>query len=199
MTDKSFPPLYYIRHGQTDWNAERRVQGRTDIALNETGHAQAKAVARALRAIEPDITKFKVYASPLTRVRETLGHILAAYGIDDTNVCFDERLAEVSFGNREGWTWPELNAQGIEPRVDPQKYFHWRPEGGESYADAAKRVESWLAEMREPSVVVAHGGISRILRGLILGQTGVEYLGLKVPQTKFFHIENRQIRWIDTQ
>lgn len=199
MTDKHYPPIYYIRHGQTDWNAARRVQGQTDIALNETGHQQAKAVARALHDVEPDLAKFTVYASPLTRVRETLGHVLDAYGLDYSCVTFDKRLAEVSFGDKEGWTWPQLNALGIEPRVDPAKYFHWRPDGGESYADAAERVQDWLDELDGPSVVVAHGGISRILRGLILGQTGTEYLGLKVPQTKFFHIENRQISWFKAQ
>jgi probable phosphoglycerate mutase len=192
---KNYPPIYYIRHGQTDWNAARRVQGQTDIPLNKTGHGQARAIATAISKLEPDAGKFKFYASPLTRVRQTMGHVLDAYGLDDNTVQFDERLSEVSFGEKEGWTWPELNALGIEPRVDPEKYFHWRPENGESYADAAIRVKSWLDDLREPALVVAHGGISRILRGILLGQTGAEYIGLKVPQSKFFKIENGEVEW----
>lgn len=194
MTDQT-PPIYYIRHGQTDWNAARKVQGQTDIPLNATGHEQAANVARALKAIEADISGFKIYASPLQRVRQTLSYVLAEYGMDEASVTFDDRLREVSFGDKEGWTWPELNAAGIEPRKDPESYFHWRPENGESYADAAERVRDWLNDVRHPAIVVAHGGISRILRGILAGQTPTEFIGLKVPQTKFFKAENGQVEW----
>ncbi len=197
MTDK-VPPIYFIRHGQTDWNVARKVQGQTDIPLNETGHGQARNVAKALAGLEPDPAKFQIYASPLTRTRQTLAHLLAVYGLDESVVKFDDRLREVSFGEREGWTWSELNAQGVEPRVDPLAYFHWRPEGGESYADVAVRVNHWLSELTGPSIVVAHGGVSRILRGILLGQTGAEYVGLKVPQTKFFKVETGEIKWFQT-
>jgi len=193
------PPIYYIRHGQTDWNAARQVQGRTDIPLNETGHAQAAGVARALAAREPDISGFTIYASPLTRVRQTLKYLLDEYGIDDSVVHFDDRLLEVSFGDHEGWTWSELNAIGVEPRKDPESYFHWRPENGESYYDASLRIKSWLADVTGPTIVVAHGGISRILRGELIGKSGAEYVGLKVPQTKYFKIEAGNIEWFDAQ
>ncbi len=196
MTEDT-PPIYFIRHGQTDWNATRRVQGQTDIPLNETGHGQARNVARTLAALEPDPSKFQIYASPLIRTRETLTHLLTAYGIDESVVKFDDRLREVSFGEREGWTWPELNADGIEPRIDPESYFHWRPQGGESYADVAERVKDWLKEVTGPSIVVAHGGVSRIFRGILLGQTGSEYIGLKVPQTKFFKVEAGEVEWFE--
>ncbi|HFC04422.1 MAG TPA: histidine phosphatase family protein, partial [Rhizobiales bacterium] len=163
--------------------------------LNQTGHEQARNVARTLVNIEPDPKKFQFHASPLIRTRQTMDHVLKAYGISDRDVLFDDRLREVSFGDREGWTWAELNADGVEPRVDPESYFHWRPPGGESYADVAERVSDWLAEVRKPSIVVAHGGVSRVLRGILLGQTGAEYVGLKVPQTKFFKVEGRDIEW----
>lgn len=193
------PPIYFIRHGQTDWNAERRVQGQTDIALNETGHAQARAIGVALKAVEPDPKTFEFHASPLTRTRETIAHVLAAYELGAEVVRYDDRLREVSFGDREGWTWPELNAERIDPTKDPESYFHWRPPNGESYADVAIRIRSWLDDLKNPAIVVAHGGVSRILRGLLLGQTGAEYVGLKVPQTKFFKIENGEIEWFRAQ
>jgi len=194
VTDKT-PPIYFIRHGQTDWNVARKVQGQTDIELNETGHGQARDVARALAQLEPDPQKFQFFSSPLTRTRQTMDYVLEAYNVDAAIVQFDDRLREVSFGEREGWTWPELNAQGIEPRVDPESYFHWRPPGGESYADVAARVKDWLVGVDKPSIVVAHGGVSRIFRGILLGQTGAEYVGLKVPQTKFFKVESGEIEW----
>lgn len=192
---KAYPPIYYIRHGQTDWNAARKVQGQTDIPLNETGHGQARAIGAAIAKVVPNPSHLKFFASPLIRVRQTMGHVLDAYGLENSKVTYDARLSEVSFGDKEGWTWPELNAMGVEPRVDPEAYFHWQPENGESYADAAKRVKSWLDDLEQPALVVAHGGISRILRGIILGQTGAEYIGLRVPQTKFFKIENGEIEW----
>jgi len=191
------PPIYFIRHGQTDWNVARKVQGQTDIALNETGHTQARNIAAALMKIEPNWQNFQFYASPLIRTRETMDYILQAYGMQTSDVKYEDRLREVSFGEREGWTWPELNADGIEPRVDPESYFHWRPNGGESYADVAERVKDWLKTVNKPSVVVAHGGVSRIFRGILLGQTGAEYIGLKVPQTKFFKVEGGEIEWFE--
>ena len=198
MTDKT-PPIYFIRHGQTDWNAARKVQGQTDIPLNETGHDQARNIARTLSKLERDPKKFQFYASPLIRTRQTMDHVLNAYGMDASAVQFEDRLREVSFGEREGWTWPELNAIGIEPRVDPESYFHWRPPGGESYADVAIRIKDWLKTVDKPTIVVAHGGVSRVFRGILLGQTGAEYVGLKVPQTKFFKVEGREIEWFKAQ
>lgn len=194
MTDNT-PPIYFVRHGQTDWNALRKVQGQVDIPLNETGRGQASNIAKALSVLETDPTKFQFYASPLGRTRQTMDYVLKAYGMSETDVIFDERLLEVSFGEREGWTWEQLNADGIEPRVDPEKYFNWRPENGESYADVAVRIKDWLKGVTKPSIVVAHGGVSRVLRGVLLGQTGAEYVGLRVPQTKFFKIENKDIEW----
>ncbi len=194
MTAK-YPLVYYIRHGQTDWNKARRIQGQTDIPLNETGHVQAKAIADALVRVVPDPAQFDFVVSPLTRARQTMGHILKAYGLPEDTARIEPRVREVSFGDRDGWTWPELNAAGIDPTKDPEGYFHWVPPNGESYAMAAKRIKDWLDDQQKPVIIVAHGGISRIIRGAMLGKTGAEFVGLPVPQTKFYKIEAGEITW----
>ena len=193
---KAHPLLYYIRHGQTDWNRDRRIQGQTDIPLNETGHEQARAIAARITQIVTDPADFEFIVSPLSRARQTMAHVLESYGLDEDTARVEPRLREVSFGEFDGKTWEQLNKYGIDPLADPGKYYKWRPTGGESYADTAKRVSSWLADQQTPAIVVAHGGISRILRGLVLGQTGAEFVGLPVPQDRFFKLENGEIEWI---
>ena len=99
----------------------------------------------------------------------------------------------------EGRTWGELNADGINPEISPVDYYDWQPEGGESYAGATKRVEDWLAQIECPVVVVSHGGISRILRGILLDLTKAEIVQLKVPQNRFFRLADGGINWFDAR
>ena len=199
MSEFALPPVYFIRHGQTDWNRARRVQGQSETDLNATGQAQARAIAAALVRLIPDPQQFRFHASPMKRARQTLAPILAAYGLSEQIVRFDDRLREVSFGEMEGRTWPELNALGIEPAVDPEGYYHWRPRGGESYHDVTARVRAWAGELDGPAIIVAHGGISRILRALAFGLAPRELVQLGVPQHRFFRIRDGALDWFDAE
>ena len=191
------PPLYFVRHGETDWNRERRIQGRTDIPLNAAGHAQASAIARRLRQVvgEPDVLDF--YASPLGRARQTMAAILAGFGLAEDHALIDDRLTERGFGAYDGQTWRELFAAGIDPDRDPAAYHDWRPEGGESFADVAERVGAWLDGVAGPAIVVSHSGVSRVLRGLMFGLDKAEIVHLDVPQHRFYRISGREITWFD--
>jgi probable phosphoglycerate mutase len=191
------PWCYFIRHGETDWNAERRVQGHVETDLNARGRKQAEAIARKLRRIEPDISRFALYASPMRRVRQTLAPILAAYGLDETAVTFDERLRERDFGKWEGMVWDELIKAGVNPWESPRDYYFWRPEGGESYADVARRVDDFLRDMRHPAIIVAHGGIHRVLRGAMLGLPPEEVAVMRVPQNAFCRLQPGEIEWFE--
>ncbi|HHN73564.1 MAG TPA: histidine phosphatase family protein [Thermopetrobacter sp.] len=193
----SAPLCYFIRHGETDWNARRRVQGHADTALNDRGRAQARGIARRLRALEPDLSSFTIYASPLRRVRQTLEPILEAYGLSADAVIFDDRLRERDFGVWEGSVWEELLAAGINPWRSPREYYFWRPEGGESYADVAVRVSEFLAGMRHPAVIVSHGGVHRVLRGLMLDLPPEEVARLRVPQDRFCRLAPGRIEWFE--
>lgn len=193
------PPIYFLRHGETDWNKDRRLQGQIDIPLNETGLGQAARMAAKLREVLPDIGGFKLTASPLGRARQTMDAVLEVYGLTRDSVTYDDRLQELSFGDAEGMTWPELDLLGVNRDVDPEGYHDWRTGGGESYDDGRGRVGEWLGEISSPTVVVAHGGISRIVRGLVFDLPKAEIVSLKVPQDRFFRIQDGGLDWFDAR
>jgi broad specificity phosphatase PhoE len=191
------PPLYFVRHGETDWNRMRRIQGRTDIPLNAAGLAQARAIARRLKQLEAAPEALDFYCSPLGRARQTMAAILSEFGLPEHHARYEERLIERGFGTFDGQTWREMFAAGIDPDRDPDTYHDWRPEGGESFADVAERVGAWLGDLRRPAVVVSHSGVSRVLRGLMLGLDKSEIVHLDVPQHRFYRVAGREVSWFD--
>ncbi len=193
------PLCYFIRHGETDWNAERRVQGHVETGLNAKGHAQAAAMARRMKTVEPDISRFAIYSSPMRRARQTLAHLLDAYGLEEDVAILDERLRERDFGQFEGMVWDELIQAGINPWESPRAYYFWRPEGGESYADVTRRVKAFLESMRSPAIIVAHGGIHRVMRGIMLDLAPEQIAVLKVPQDAFCRLEPGRIDWFEAR
>ena len=190
-----YPEIWFIRHGETDWNLDRRIQGQTDIPLNATGHAQAAAIAQALSGLHTSLAGFDLHVSPMQRPRQTMQYIVDGFGLDWSSIIIDERLKELNFGDLEGSTWPELNARGLDPEKDPEGYHAFRPEGGESYADATARVRDWLASLTRPTLAVAHGGISRIVRGLVLNLPVAEIPAQRNPQWKFYRLRDGEIEW----
>ena len=106
-----FPLVYFVRHGQTDWNAEHRLQGQADIDLNALGRAQADRNGRKLRELIADPQAFDFVASPLRRTRETMELVARRDGTcrrEDYRT--DPRLVEVHFGDWQGHTFAELDA-----------------------------------------------------------------------------------------
>jgi probable phosphoglycerate mutase len=175
MTRAGAPPsLFVARHGETDWNAEGRLQGQKDVALNALGRAQATRAGRTLRKVlagrrlEP--ASLPWLCSPLSRTRETMALARAAMGLPPESVAYDDRLKEFTFGRWEGMTWPEVCVQdpeGAEGRNRDK--WNFTPPGGESYADLSGRLKPWLDEQRQPAVVVTHGGVARALMAMIGG------------------------------
>jgi broad specificity phosphatase PhoE len=166
------PRLYYIRHGETDWNRENRLQGQRDIPVNANGRAQARACGEILRDLivrEPE-TELDFVSSPLGRARETMELVRATLGLEPQAYRIDERLAEVSFGSWEGFTLEELR-QHSPDAVAARERDKWgfEPPGAESYAVMSQRVRGWYDTLQRDTVAVAHGGT---LRGLIV-QLGI--------------------------
>src|SRR5438128_752952 len=112
------PTLYYIRHGETDWNAESRLQGQRDIALNALGRRQAAQSGDILRDLmERDgraPADFDYVSSPLIRARATMELVRAGLGLDPTAYRIDPRLKEMSFGRWEGLTYSDLMKNDAE-------------------------------------------------------------------------------------
>ena len=166
------PLLYYIRHGETDWNREGRLQGQRDIPMNANGRAQARACGEILRDLitRQPATALDYVASPLGRARETMELLRATLGLEPKSYHVDERLTEVSFGSWEGFTIEELRRYSPDA-VAARERDKWgfAPPQAESYAAMSQRVRAWYDTLERDTVAVAHGGV---LRGLIV-QLGI--------------------------
>jgi probable phosphoglycerate mutase len=172
------PTLYFVRHGVTDWNQERRLQGQQDIPLNALGREQASRCGVLLRELLArngrSVAEFDYVASPLGRARETMELMRAQLGLDPESYRTDARLMEMSFGRWEGFTFAELQAteaKALSAR-ERDKWGFVLP-GGESYAQLAVRVREWYAGVERDTVVAAHGGVCRTL---------IADLGLERPE-----------------
>lgn len=188
-------PLYMLRHGETAWNTERRMQGTKNSALTERGRAQALAMGRALKAElahEPGPTVF--LRSPLGRTRETALLIGRELGLDPAEWRDDARLAELSYGEWEGFTWKEIEASHPNAlsqwRADPHGFC---PPGGETHFELRCRSQAVLAEIiaaNVRTVVVSHGVSGAVVRGLNLGLDAKAMFVLEKPQDAFFRLSH---------
>jgi 2,3-bisphosphoglycerate-dependent phosphoglycerate mutase len=158
-----------IRHGETAWNVDTRIQGQLDIPLNDTGRRQANRLAAAL-ADEPVAA---IYSSDLGRAHETASAIGAARGVE---VVAHTGLRERSFGMFQGRTFAEIDATWPEEAQAWRKRIpEWAPEGGESLVQLRDRITSvagGLAQQHvgEQIVLVAHGGVLDMLYRAATGQ-----------------------------
>jgi uncharacterized phosphatase len=145
--------LYLVRHGETDWNAQRRIQGTTDIPLNAMGRGQAAATGALLARREWD----GIYASPLSRAMETAEIISAEVGLGVPTTI--PQIVERNYGEAEGLNWEEIE------RMFPEGTF---VPGRETHEQVAERVLAALLALAtacpgESLIVVTHGGVIRSL------------------------------------
>lgn len=195
--------IYFVRHGETDWNREGRLQGRTDIALNPRGEKQARIVGKALKSVvaaergDAALAAMPVYVSPLKRTRQTLDLMLGELEAAVPLPALEPRLVEIGFGHWEGRTWPEIRARDpITLRDRDRDIWNFAPPGGESYADVAERVAAWLAEAERPCCVVAHGGIARVMMHLVGGASIGEAVRQDIWQGKVLRFEAGRMAWL---
>lgn len=196
----SKPVYYLIRHGQTDYNAEGRLQGARDIPLNALGKSQAASNGKRLRAIEGfDPEAHEWVASPLLRTRQTMQLVRENAGLAPTEFRTEDRLIEVSFGDWEGFTLAEVEAEnpGIIAERNAAKW-EFRAPGirGESYEMLAQRLDPFFAEISKPMVIVAHGGTIRAVFNRLGGITGNEAALIDIPQDKILRIEGTSLEWL---
>lgn len=154
--------VLFIRHGQTDFNLERRLQGAMPVPLNERGRLQSRALAKYLKSIPIDA----IYTSPRSRALETAQIISAVLGREARE---DERLAEIAFGDFEGHTFAEVEA------LFPAAYRKWesgyrpfRVPGGESRLDVQRRMQAAWDDITSKAdlktiVMVGHSSAMMIL------------------------------------
>ena len=189
--------LYLIRHGETDWNKVARYQGQTDIALNDTGRAQAHRNGHAMRQLLPDIADADFVSSPLSRAVETTEILMKALGLSQQGYRLERELRELHYGHWEGHLATDLLTTDPDGVADKAKDpYGWRPRGGESYSDLNDRIAKWLANVKRDTVAVTHGGVSRVARGAILGLDKSLVPFLDVPQDKTLVLRGRTMAWI---
>jgi probable phosphoglycerate mutase len=200
-------PIYLFRHGETEWNAEKRAQGYLDSPLTEAGrrqaHAMGLALAKELHDAGYEASGVAVRASPLGRVRETLAIAAKAAALAHDEECFDHRLREMSRGEWDGLTLPEIEARWpgaiAARRLDLWTYI---PPGGENYVMATERArlamdDIGLLAADRPVAVFAHGAIGRVLRGLFLGVSDAEIRTMDQPQDAFYRLHRGATHRID--
>lgn len=153
--------LYIIRHGETDWNSQKRLQGRSDVKLNAYGVHLARVTAEALAEIKFD----EIYSSPLSRAYETACIIK---GTRELFIKEDDRLIEMSFGDYEGRPVDRL-PEGFQKFFnDPENYVP--APRGESYPEIMERAKDFVENVVFPKstqiqrmLVVAHGAMNKAL------------------------------------
>lgn len=193
-------PLVYIsRHGQTDWNAEGRLQGQADTDLNDTGRAQARRNGERLAGLVTDPAGFDFVSSPLSRTRRTMEIIRACMGLEPGAYRTDKRLMELHFGDWQGSTFAELEAAtpGSTSGRDGDKWNFLPPGGGaESYAALAVRITPWLESLDRPTVCVTHGGIIRAVFRIVGGLSEKEAAAMSVPQDLVLRLDEGRLIWL---
>ncbi len=185
--------IYLLRHGETTWNRIGRLQGQLDAPLTRLGLAQVDAAGRALAGLL-DGSGFRMVASPLGRTRQSAAVVAEHLGVDYEAIAWDDRLKEITLGDWDGFPgWSALARAHPEEAVrrdaDPWNY---RYPNGESSQDVQDRVRPFLAEcqaMGGVHVVVAHGVVNKVLRGLYLGLTREQTFALDRPQDAFHRLE----------
>ena len=181
------PVIYYIRHGETEWNAERRLQGTLDIPLNDLGRRQAESCGIILADLfaRDGCSEQSVafVASPLGRARLTMELVRGALRLPPDDYAIDGRLREIAYGDWEGSTLAQMRALNPElfARRQAQKWTV-SPPGGESYVAVQARVSDWYRQLTADTVAVAHGGTARALMVALGIETSDSAANLTIEQ-----------------
>jgi len=183
--------LYLIRHGETDWNKERRFQGWTDLALNDNGISQAVALGERFKNTKID----EIYSSPLNRAMKTAEGISKAIGKE---IILNEKFKEINFGEWEGLTASEISKKYGKDFDD----FMLKPEGGTfpgeiSFDAVTERVKEGLDSILKDKdnmniVIVSHGGIVRLIIKYLMGFSGEWYNKTWIDNTAISVVEIRE-------
>jgi len=181
------PTIYYIRHGETSWNAAGRLQGVQDVPLNDLGRKQAAHAGNILADLfvrdGRDKSSLVFVASPLGRARSTMELVRGAMKLPPADYALDDRLREIGYGQWEGSTLAEMQVR--DPVLFTKRQTEkWTvsPPGGESYVQVQARMQDWYNSVRTDTVAVAHGGTARALMVALGLETPISAADLTIEQ-----------------
>ena len=176
------PELFILRHGQTEWNAQHRMQGWLNSPLTEQGKSEATRQFEILRAV--NLEGFSAISSPSGRAFQTAA--IALGPLVDT-IHTDPRLREIDVGEWSGARRDDL------PQFDgPDGYLrqYEAAPGGEGLAGVAARIADFLSNLEGPAILVTHGITSRVMREMIVGEAALQGPGPNAGQGVVYHLKN---------
>lgn len=184
--------LYFMRHGETVWNTERRYQGMTDIELSDEGIRQAECVAERFKNIHID----KIYSSPLKRAMLTAKPIAEDKGLE---IIAEDAFREIHFGEWEGMTVPDLTEKYGDSYInfirEPHNYGF---PGEENIDNVIKRIKPRIDDIIENDdgnvLIISHGGIIRLMIMYIMGLDNSWFTKMWINNTGISIIEIKKDR-----
>ncbi|MBT3884943.1 MAG: histidine phosphatase family protein [Rhodospirillaceae bacterium] len=183
--------LYIVRHGETRWNQQDRMQGYLDSPLTDKGKSQAANMGDILKAALPGDQAVAIHCSPQGRALETAEIICERLRRDFSACKIDDRLREATWGVWDGMTLDEIEAHtpgALAARATDR--WNYAPPDGESYAMVGERAGAWLRSVGEGThVVVSHGITGRLLRGLYMEMAKDEMGLLDQPQDAVYRLD----------
>lgn len=191
--------ILLLRHGETFWNREGRIQGQTESELTALGVRQAQAMAGLVAdLVRREAGDWRLVASPIGRALRTAEMVSRATSL---SVEQDARLAEISCGAWEGLLRSDIAHH--HPEVFATREWFFGAPGGETFEDVAARAADWLSDLpAEPErrvIAVSHGVTGRLLRGAYAGLGRQATLDQDVPQDAIYRLQNGQIDRLDCE
>jgi probable phosphoglycerate mutase len=179
-----YPELFIARHGQTEWNLQKRMQGNFDSPLTVLGKTQARQLNAIFKQLDPSGLNF--IASPQLRAVHTAAIALEGIAAEITT---DPRLKEIGVGEWQGQSTDLLKASVTQPLSHMLHYYDHAP-NGETFAGLRTRCTKFLSELTGPTVVITHGITSRMLRLIAMGHGDEQLSDLPGGQGIVFHIKD---------
>ena len=195
--------IYLIRHGQTTWNRAGRLQGQADSPLTLLGTQQVEAIGKKLKEII-GTKKYSVWSSPLGRTKQTTSIICDETNFNYENVVFDKRLVEITLGDRDGYkSWKALFEDFPKDMArrekDPWNFSHPNGESSQMVWERVRPFIEKIANLEGIHVVVTHGVVSKIIRGMYLKLSPEEIFSLDRPQNAFHRLQNGKVEKIEVE
>ncbi|EGR2183740.1 TPA: histidine phosphatase family protein [Vibrio parahaemolyticus] len=184
--------IFVLRHGETEFNADKKLQGHCNSSLTSKGSDQARRVGTTLKQYVEN-RPFGVYSSTLGRALQTSQIVCEELNYSYENLNKEPRLKEFSLGEWEQRTIPSLEQE--IPNLLAQNDWYLQAPNCETYESVRERLSSWLSDVAhdEDIVVVSHGLTGIVLRGLLLGMDYTQVWQQDLPQDAFFIIEDGRI------
>ncbi|TOP84703.1 histidine phosphatase family protein [Vibrio parahaemolyticus] len=184
--------IFVLRHGETEFNADKKLQGHCNSSLTSKGSDQARRVGTTLKQYVEN-RPFRVYSSTLGRALQASQIVCEELNYSYENLNKEPRLKEFSLGEWEQRTIPSLEQE--TPNLLAQNDWYLQAPNCETYESVRERLSSWLSDVAhdEDIVVVSHGLTGIVLRGLLLGMDYTQVWQQDLPQDAFFIIEDGRI------